>query len=125
MCKMEAHFKDTNRLEGREKKKKKNTFLYQSYPQFIYNFSTFAPQLPYTYMTYKHIGSFVATLNSEDQLLQGRVSKRFVNFTQKETNENFSNCYNPLGLNMTAVLTSGKSCLSSAQQKSCRLPNIP
>ena len=121
---MEAHFKDTNRLEGREKKKK-NTFLYQSYPQFIYNFSTFAPQLPYTYMTYKHIGSFVATLNSEDQLLQGRVSKRFVNFTQKETNENFSNCYNPLGLNMTAVLTSGKSCLSSAQQKSCRLPNIP
>ena len=96
---MEAHFKDTNRLEGR----KKNILLYQSYPQFIYNFSTFAPQLPYTYMTYKHTESFVATLNVEDQLLQGRVSKCFVNFIQKETNENFSNCYNPLGLNMTAV----------------------
>ena len=123
MCKMETQFKDTNRLEGRKTGKK--ILLYQSYPQFAYNFSTFAPQLPCTYMTYQHIGSFVETLNAEDQLLLGRVSKRFANFIQKETNENFSNCCNPLGLNMTAVLTSGKSCLSSAQQKSCRLPNVP
>ena len=129
---MEAQFKDINILEGRKKKfskkkkkKEKKILLYQSYPPFIYNVSTLAPELPYTYMTYKHIGSFVATLNAEDQCLQGRVSKRFANFIQKETNVNFSNCCNPLGLNMTAVLTSGKSCLSSAQQKSCRLPNLP
>ena len=82
-------------------------------------------QFPCTYTTYKHIGGFVATLNAEDQLSEGKVFKRFANFIKKETNENFSNFCNPLGLNMTAVLTSGKSCLSSAQQKICRLMNIP
>lgn len=42
----------------------------------------------------------------------------------KKKTQRFYNCCDPLGVNVTAVLTAGKSRLLTAQQKRYRLPNI-
>lgn len=55
----------------------------------------------------------------------GQDFQHFADSMQKEKKtQRFYNCCDPLGVNVTAVLTAGKSRLLTAQQKRYRLPNI-
>lgn len=97
---------------------------YKSYPMLIYDLSTVIPQLLPHMPSSRMSKSLCSNSECWRSVLTGQSFKHFANFIQRGKNKNFRNCCDSLRVNMTAVLTSGKSCLLSTQQKSCGVLNI-
>lgn len=97
--------------------------IHSSFVTFYLHFAVFSPIPPISILN--HTGQHATVLDGEDQFIQDRISNTLpILCRRKKKTQRFYNCCDPLGVNVTAVLTAGKSRLLTAQQKRYRLPNI-
>lgn len=97
--------------------------IHHSFVTFFFTLQSFPHHLPYQFSIIQDSRQrhWMVTINS----YRTRFSTLCRFYAEgKKKPQRFCNCCDPLGLNMTAVLTAGKSRLLTAQQKCYRLLNL-